>query len=142
MATYEFALVDPPEDPRRRELWLQHAAGFIIFEDIRRRALDRLDHELDAATRAVASVAIDDAVYGLMEVADGFSGTLQGPAGRVDVRLMARFLRPNEERGVDEEVVVALDLGDGDGMGMGFAGWIEGDFGRDPLVVRRAPPTQ
>ena len=43
MATWQHQLVDPPTEPRARELWLQHAAGFIIFEDVRRYAMERID---------------------------------------------------------------------------------------------------
>lgn len=32
MATWEHELVGPPSKPRALELWLQHAAGFILFE--------------------------------------------------------------------------------------------------------------
>lgn len=31
MATWEHQLVDPPTDERAREVWLQHAAGFMGY---------------------------------------------------------------------------------------------------------------
>lgn len=34
MASYEFELAPPPEPARDRELWLMHAAGLILFEDV------------------------------------------------------------------------------------------------------------
>ncbi len=35
MSTSEFTLGPLPADERRRELWIQHAAGFILFQDVR-----------------------------------------------------------------------------------------------------------
>lgn len=46
MATWEHELLDPPPEPRARELWLQHAAGLIVFEDVRRYAIDQIDPAL------------------------------------------------------------------------------------------------
>ena len=43
MATWQHELIDPPTESRARELWLQHAAGFIVFEDARRYAMERID---------------------------------------------------------------------------------------------------
>jgi hypothetical protein len=34
----------------------------------------------------------------------------------------------------DGQLVESLDLRDGDGMCMGYHGWIDGDFGSDPVV--------
>ncbi len=48
MATWRHELVDPPADPRARTLWLQHGAGFIVFEDVRRYAMERIDPTLTA----------------------------------------------------------------------------------------------
>src|SRR5262249_19245214 len=42
MATHNYVLTDPPGDQRARELWLQHGAGFIIFQDIRQYAIDAI----------------------------------------------------------------------------------------------------
>lgn len=52
MATWQHELVDPPAEPRPRDLWLQHAAGFIVFEDVRRYAIDRIDPALPEEVRA------------------------------------------------------------------------------------------
>jgi hypothetical protein len=38
MASWQHELVDPPAEPQARELWLQHAAGFMILEDVRHYA--------------------------------------------------------------------------------------------------------
>lgn len=47
MSTDEHELAPPPADSRARELWLQHAAAFILFEDVRLYALARVDPNLD-----------------------------------------------------------------------------------------------
>ena len=86
MSTSGFVLGLPPSSQRRRELWLQHAAGFILFEDVRNYAIERLDRALDATARAAALKAIDDAVYGLMMVIDGVSGGLGNAEHLCDVR--------------------------------------------------------
>ena len=134
MATFEHRLTSPDDPPsdRQRELWLQHAAGLILVEDVARYAEDRLDPGLAPEVRAVAEAAIRDALYGLMMVADGVSGTLCGEDERITVSVVVR-------RECDGEVVEELDLSDGDGACMGFHGWIEGDFGglpvaRDPRI--------
>src|SRR5205823_14123902 len=76
MATWQHELVDPPTEPRARELWLQHAAGFIIFQDVRRYAMERIDPALKGEARAAVEKGIDDAVGGLMQVIDGVTGGL------------------------------------------------------------------
>ena len=35
-----YKLTNPPNETRARELWLQHAAGFILFQDMRKYACD------------------------------------------------------------------------------------------------------
>jgi len=115
----------PPTGDRARELWLQHAAGFVLFRDIRAYAMGRLDPNLDKRTREVAVRAIDDALYGLMMVADGVTGALRNGAEAVELSLVATF----HDR---EGCVAQLNLCEGDGMCMGFHGWMNGDFGANP----------
>ena len=137
MSTAELTLVPPPDDPRRRELWLQHAAGLVLFEDVRGYALGRLDPGLSDEARQAARKAIDDALYGVMLVIDGVTGGLSGGDLRFELHVAARLLR--QIRG-KREVVEELDLADGDGMCMGFHGWLEGDFGPEPVATR--PPLE
>ena len=77
MSTEDFVLGPLPTSERRRELWLQHAAGFICFRDMRGYAIEKIDPGLDDKARAAALKAIDDTVYGLMMVVDGVSGGLR-----------------------------------------------------------------
>ena len=135
MATWQFELAEPPSEPRARELWLQHAAGFIMFEDIRRYAMERIEPSLSADARTAATKAIDDAVYGLMMVIDGVSGGISNASHAVNIDFTVRLEKRDDSR---ESVVLSeLDLRSGDGMCMGYHGWLEGDFGEDLVAVSR-----
>lgn len=136
MSTDDFTLAPPPTSPHKRELWLQHAAGFILFEDARRYALDRVeaDAALDDRAKDAARRAIDDTLYGLMMVVDGVTGALRGSELCVDLRVIARLTRRIDGR---DEVVEELDLRNGDGASMGYHAWRDGDFGDAPVAIRR-----
>ncbi len=135
MATHEHELADAPTQPRARELWLQHAAGFIVFEDVRRYAMERIDPKLTGKARAAVQKGIDDAVYGLMMVIDGVSGGLSNAKHKVNLNLTVRLETRGEVKRIESEV----DLFQGDGMCMGYHGWLEGDFGSDPVVLSAKP---
>ena len=128
MASWQLELQPPPRDDRSFELWLQHAAGRILFEDVRGYALERVDPELSPDTRAAAEKAINDAVYGLMMVIDGVSGTLGNDQQAVELSVIVKL--HDQESGETTE----LDLKEGDGMCMGYHGWLEGDYGKDPVA--------
>jgi hypothetical protein len=130
MATWEHELGDAPTEPRARELWLQHAAGFIVFEDVRRYAIERIDPALTDEARAAVRKGIDDAVYGLMMVIDGVSGGLSNANHGVHIDFVVR-LAARREKSVESEV----DLRRGDGMCMGYHGWLDGDFGKYPVAL-------
>ena len=135
MASFEHELADVPGEPRARELWLQHAAGFILFEDVRRYAMERTDPALTDEARAAVQKGIDDAVYGLMMVIDGVSGQLSNATHSVYIDFIVRFATRRAKINVESQV----DLRQGDGMCMGYHGWLESDFGNNP-VVRPAEP--
>ena len=122
------AIKPPPADARARALWLQHAAGWIVFRDVRQRALSRIDPQLPVAAQAAARQAVDDTVYALMQCMDGVSGQLDGPNFSLELRTHIALLDE------DGNVAQTLDLRDGDGMCMGFHGWVAGDFGADLLA--------
>lgn len=136
VATHEYELVDPPTEPRALELWIQHAAGFIFFEDVRRYAIERIQPGLSAEAVAAAKKGIDDAVYGLMMVIDGVTGSLSNTSYRVDIDFIARLItRKNSE---DDELSSQVDLlQHGDGMCMGYHGWLEGDYGKYRIATAR-----
>ncbi len=133
MATNDFKLSDPPSDSRKRELWLQHGIGFILFQDVRDYALQRIDPSLKDDEKAAAIKAINDTVYGLMMVLDGVTGTLANDSQRMNLRVFAELADVESD-----EVLESLDLMDGDGMCMGYHGWIENDFGDIPPYTAEA----
>ena len=132
MTTSDLVLADPPVNGRARELWLQHGVGLIVFHDVRGYAIKLIDPSLSDEARQAAIKAIDDAVYGLMMVIDGVSGAIMGGGRILSLRALAR-LEQAETSVVEED----FPLADGDGMSIGYHGWLEGDFGEDP-VIRRA----
>jgi hypothetical protein len=127
MSTSDFQLTAPPSDPRMRELWLQHTAGFILFQDMRGYALQQIEASLSPEARKAAEKGINDAVYGLMMILDGVTGSLQNDSMFVQLRTTAQLVDIQSE-----QVVEAIDLFDGDGMCMGYHGWVAGDYGTHP----------
>src|SRR6185369_819310 len=107
MATWQHELVNPPTEPRARELWLQHAAGFVLFEDVRRYAMDRIDSTLTDEMRAAVQKGIDDAVYGLMMAIDGVTGGLSNATHTVYIDFIARLAARG---GSDNRVISELNL--------------------------------
>ena len=136
MAASEHKLSSVPKDKRARELWIQHAAGFILFEDARGYAREKIDPRLKPEVRAAVEKGIDDALYGLMMIVDGVSGRLANPTNEVHLAMLVRHVR--QRANGDSEVVEEVDLAYGDGMCMGMAGWVEGDFGAHPPAGRGA----
>src|SRR5262245_55096108 len=139
MATWQHELVDPPTEPRTRELWLQHAAGFILFEDVRRYAIERIDPTLTPEARAAVKKGIDDAVYGLMMVIDGVSGAVRNANYMVYIDFIVRLAARCDSK--IDGVLSEIDLRNGDGMCMGYHGWLDDDFGMAPIAVPR-PATE
>ena len=136
MATWQYELFDPPAESRARELWLQHAAGFIFFEDVRRYALERIDHALTGEARLAVEKGIDDAIYGLMMVIDGVTGGISNANYNVFIEFVVHLrAKGDASTGL---VPSQVNLRDGDGMCMGYHGWIEGDFGKNPVAAARS----
>ena len=129
MPTDDLMLAKHPLESRSLELWLQHAAGRIIFKDIRGYAIGQISPTIDPAARQAALKAIDDAIYGLMMVLDGVTGSLGNEIEFVSLKTEVQ-LRSR----ADSSVISSLDLFEGDGMCMGFHGWREGDYGNDAIV--------
>jgi hypothetical protein len=133
MASSQHKLVDPPAEQRARELWLQHAAGFILFADVRRYATEKIDPALTDETRAAVQKGIDDAVYGLMMVIDGVTGGILNANHTVYIDFIVRLATRSDS--IAGGVLSEVNLREGDGMCMGYHGWLEGDFGKDPVAV-------
>jgi hypothetical protein len=136
MATHEHELSAPPKGERARELWLQHAAGFIVFQDSRAYAVERIDPRLNAKARAAVMKGIDDALYGLMMIADGVTGCLTNDSDEVSLSMVVRHSRKSSSG--DFTPVAELELAYGDGMCAGVHGWLKGDFGEDPPTAIRS----
>ena len=136
MSTEQFILAAPPDEPRRLELWLQHAAGFTMIQNVREYARAEIDPELDEVAREAARRSIDDTLYGLMRVIDQIDVPLRGNELELTVHVVARLSRHTDS---GEEVAAELDLNDGDGACMGFWLWVDGDFGEDPVVTHQPP---
>ena len=122
-------LSPPPTDKTDLDLWLQHAAGKLLLDATRERARSKLPTDLSDEARAAALQAVDDALYGLMQLLDGVSDPLSNDECYVTLRTTTELHRSS-----DDAVLHALDLQDGDGMCMGFHGWVEGDFGELPII--------
>lgn len=122
-------LANPPEDERSKELWLQHAAGFIVFENIRKYALKKISPDVDSLTRSQIMKGIDDTIYGLMMQMDGFFMPLENDNYRLELQTMIQLYK-------DNELIQSFDTKDGDGMCMGYHDWIDGDFGADDIVIK------
>jgi hypothetical protein len=132
MATSQFELQEPPADTAALALWLQHAVGKILFEDVRQHALDQLDPKLSTATRKAAAQAVDDALYGLMMVLDGVTGALANDRQQVELAVQVKLVDRS-----NRNVVAEQDVAAGDDMCMGYHGWVGGYFGETPVAVRR-----
>ena len=121
-----FELTNPPQDERARELWLQHAAGFILFQDMRNYAIDKIPEEVDELTKEKVIAGIDDTIYGLMMMMDGVTGSLSNEQYSVTIK---QVIQLNQ----NGETVQEINTLDGDGMCMGFHGWLEGDYGEGEI---------
>jgi hypothetical protein len=121
-----YKLTNPPINERARELWLQHAAGFIIFEDIRKYAIDRIPGDTDDKTKELIIKGIDDAVYGLMMIMDGVTGSLKNDEYSVTIEHVITLERNGEK-------IQEINTFNGDGMCMGYHGWKENDFGENEI---------
>ena len=121
-STMTFTLTNPPNEERKRELWLQHAAGFILFQDIRQYAIDRIPSDMDDNTKELIVKGIDDALYGLMMIMDGATGHLQNDQYAVSIENIIKLTS-------NGETIQEINTFDGDGMCMAFHGWKENDFG-------------
>lgn len=122
-------LAPPPAEPRELELWLQHAAGLILCRDVRSYARERIATDTTPAERAAAEKAVDDALYGLMMVLDGVTGSLANDTYHVRLNTQVALYRAEADK-----PCAVVDLAGGDGMCMACHGWLENDFGDKPVV--------
>lgn len=124
-----FKLTNPPEDERSKELWMQHAAGFMVFENIRKYAVSKISIDVDCSTRSQIIKGIDDTIYGLMMQMDVFFIPLENDSYRLELQTIIQLYK-------DNELIQSLDTKEGDGMCMGYHDWMDGDFGADDIVIK------
>jgi hypothetical protein len=119
-------LADPPKDSRSKEIWLQNVAGFIIFQNMRNYAIERIPRDIGEDIKEQIIKGIDDSIYGLMMIMDGVSGTLENSEYRVQIENRIVLEK-------DNKIVQELNTLDGDGMCMGFHSWKQNEFGEDKI---------
>ncbi|WP_143448515.1 hypothetical protein [Kineosporia sp. A_224] len=120
-------LSEVPDEARSRELWMQHAIGYVLMAQMREYAVARIPQDASIEARQLAMRVLDHALFGLMEICDGFNGPLRSPTHEFSVDLVGTLRRSD-----DETVVARQTLFDGDGACMGVHGWLDGDFGEAP----------
>ena len=108
---------------------MRHVAGFILFEDVRGYVIPKIDPTTGEAERNAAAKAIDDAMYGLMMVLDGVTGSLGGIERRLHIDAVIRLT-------AGDEVLAEEIVSEGDEMCMGHHMWMEGQYGDDPVAER------
>ncbi len=132
MPSHRFELADPPESGVPRSHWIEHAAGFILLNDVRDYALGQMPADLTDREQQVAVEAANHALYGLMMVADGVTGGLWNERHWLSVSLSVEL--EDRESGSTE----GLELFDSNGMCGWYHGWVEGDFGAAPVARPRS----
>lgn len=131
MGTDKYRLAPAPGPQEERTRWLEHAAGFILFQDMRRYASERIDPNVSPEIREQIQKGIDDAVYGLMMIMDGVTGILSNETEEVSIQFTARHVQRDEEG--NGKLLSEADLNRTDGTCGSFHGWKEGDFGDAPV---------
>lgn len=136
MATDDYDLVPPPDDPGGYGLWLQNAAGFILFEEVRRAACKGIDPSLPADVRAHVEAGIDSAMFYLLRTVKDHGSLWNGSEG-VELVMVARHVRavPGSE---EDEVLAFSDVAEPEEVLWLVHDWREGDFG-EAAVARRKP---
>ena len=119
----------PPEGSRARELWLNHAAGYVLFRDVRDYARDKIPPELTELEKAIAYKAIDDAVYGVMMHLDGVPERLENDDYCFDIKSYLTLAKRENGELVEVEREDFFE-----GFCMGYFYWLDGDFGEHPIT--------
>lgn len=126
-------LTAPPSDARARELWMQHAIGYELMRRMRQYALDKIAATASDEAKAEAARAVENALFGLMELVDGFYPPLGNETHVFTVDLVGRLVQR-----ATGEVVALQSLRDGDGACMGLHLWLDRDFSPSPVTKAAA----
>jgi hypothetical protein len=126
-----------PQDPRDRELWMQHAIGYVLMRDVREYALSAVPVDAEPEVKRVAMRVLDKALFGLMEIVDSYNVPIRNGPHLFRVDLVGTVQARD-----DNTVIASQSLADGDGACMGVHSWLDGDFGDLPPVeqIQRFAP--
>ena len=113
-----------PEEPESRWVYAGHTFGIHLMKATRDQALKRIPADADEETRRVAAAAVHTAIFGMMELLDGFFRNEIDSEHRVDYVLQAH-IRSRDGGPVQETVEIAPG---GDGLAIGFHGWWKNEF--------------
>src|SRR5579884_4443598 len=101
-----------------------HTFGRHLMQHVRGWARSQIPADAPSDVRAAAEQGVDNCLYALMDLFDGYWLNKVDEGHRVEYALLAR-IRDDEDR-----IVETFELApDGDGLSLGIHGWLEGDFG-------------
>jgi len=86
--------------------------------------------ETDNSTKEKIIKGIDDAVYGLMMMMDGVTGSLRNKEYAVTIESIITLVR-------NRETIQEINTFHGDGMCMGLHMWKDDDFGEEDICPFR-----
>jgi len=110
-------------DPHSHWIDAGHTFGVHLMKYARDQALSTIPADASQETKAVATEAVRTAIFGVLEMLDGFYRHEIDDRHRAKYALMAHIIEDNTR--VLETVELAPD---GDGLCMGFAGWWKNEF--------------
>lgn len=112
-----------PDDPRARELWMQHAVGFMLMREVRDSTRDEILRGTAPEQQEAALSAVDITLYNLCRLIEGVSPSFRNDQHRFTVDLVGQL------RDDDFTIIDQFPMSDGDGICMGIWGWMDGNFG-------------
>jgi hypothetical protein len=116
-----------PDEEHARARYLSHAFGRLFFEAARAPAHLRAQSLPESVRTEVMSI-VDDTLFAVMEIVDGFYGPIRNEEQILEFALIARL----RDRATDEPVDEVELAPNGEDLSMGFHIWADGDFGDTP----------
>jgi hypothetical protein len=114
---------DWSSDPHSRRIDAADTFGRHLAEGARDYALQRIHKSVSEETRAIATQAVLDALYGVMMVLEGITPNDVDAHHRIQYVLSARVRKRQE--GTVETIELSPE---GDGLCMGFHRWLNQEF--------------
>ena len=109
---------------------MQHAIGYVLMGQMRECAAATIPQDASPEARQLALRVLDRAVFGLMEICDGYNAPLHNSTHEFSVDVVGTLRRRD-----NQTVMATQALGGGAGACMGVHMWLDGDFGDLPPVV-------